>query len=149
MADNVVSRKSHYAHEGKKSEYAQGTELYRRVMDDKAREATHRNTAKMMARVNYPIIQVNWHSLLFFHVLGHATLLNATTLQKKYLAQIYNIAPEYPKAVYDLLPKKEFSFSEVEALSKTAHEFYKEPKFRPGEDDRLVGYAPQTSIYNV
>ncbi len=70
-------------------------------------------------------------------------------MQKKYLAQIYNIAPEYPKAVYDLLPKKEFSFAEVEDMSKNAHEFYKEAKFRPGEDDRLVGYAPSMSIYNV
>ncbi|KAI4262056.1 MAG: hypothetical protein L6R42_002756 [Xanthoria sp. 1 TBL-2021] len=60
-------------------------------------------------------------------------------IQKKYLAQIYNIAPEYPKAVYELLPKKQFEFSEVEELSKTAHEFYKEAKFRPGEQDRLVG----------
>lgn len=125
VADNVVSRKSHYAHEGKKSEYSQATELYKRVMDDKARKATHSNTAKMLSRVKYPIIQ------------------------KKYLAQIYNIAPEYPKAVYDLLPKKDFEFAEVEELSKTAHEFYKEVKFRPGEDDRLVGYAPSTSIYNV
>ncbi|KAI4120779.1 MAG: hypothetical protein LQ341_007501 [Variospora aurantia] len=68
----------------------------------------------MLSRVKYPIIQ------------------------KKYLAQIYNIAPEYPKAVYDLLPKKEFEFAEVEELSKTAHEFYKEAKFRPGENDRLT-----------
>ncbi|KAF6241338.1 hypothetical protein HO173_000048 [Letharia columbiana] len=125
VADNVVSRKSHYAHEGKKSEYAQATELYRRVMSDTAREHTHQNTAKMISRVNYPIIQ------------------------KKYLAQIYNIAPEYPKAVYDLMSKKEFEFSEVEELSKSAHEFSKEAKFRPGENDRLVGYAPPTSIYNM
>ena len=58
VSDNVVSRKSHYAHEGKKSEYAQATELYKRVMSDEAREHTHKNTAKMMAKVNYPIIQV-------------------------------------------------------------------------------------------
>ena len=70
-------------------------------------------------------------------------------MQKKYLAQIYRIAPQYPKAMYDLLPRKKFNFSEVEELSKTAHEFLKEPKFRLGEDDRLVGYAPQTNIYNV
>lgn len=74
-------------------------------------------------------------------------MLNA--IQKKYLAQIYNIAPEYPKAVYDLMSKKEFDFSEVEEMSKSAHEFYKEAKFRPGENDRLVGYAPPTSIYNM
>ncbi len=30
VADNVVSRKSHYAREGKRSEYAQTTEFYRR-----------------------------------------------------------------------------------------------------------------------
>ena len=58
VADNVVSRKSHYAHEAKKSEYEQATELYRRVMDDKARQHTHSNTAKMLSRVRYPIIQV-------------------------------------------------------------------------------------------
>ena len=59
VSDNVVSRKSHYAHEGKKSEYAQATELYRRVMSDTAREHTHQNTAKMLAKVTYPIIQVS------------------------------------------------------------------------------------------
>ncbi|KAL8792232.1 MAG: hypothetical protein Q9195_005188 [Heterodermia aff. obscurata] len=122
VSDNVVSRKSHYAHEGKKSEYAQATELYKRVMSDTAREHTHQNTAKMMAKVNYPIIQ------------------------KKYLAQIYNIAPEYPKAVYDLLPKKDFPFAEVEEMAKDAHTFFKEPKFRPGSEDRLVGYP--ASVYN-
>lgn len=58
VSDNVVSRKSHFAHEGKKSEYAQATELYKRVMSDTAREHTHQNTAKMMSKVTYPIIQV-------------------------------------------------------------------------------------------
>lgn len=48
--------------------------------------------------------------------------------------------------MYDLLPKKEFPFSEVEELSKSAHEFFKEPKFRPGSEDRLVGYP--ASVYN-
>ena len=59
VSDNVVSRKSHYAHESKKSEYDQARELYKRVMSDTAREHTHQNTAKMMSRVNYPIIQVS------------------------------------------------------------------------------------------
>jgi len=126
VSDNVVSRKSHYAHEGKKSEYTQATELYKRVMSKQARENLHQNTAKMMSHVNYPIIM------------------------KKYLAQIYNIAPEYPKAVYDLLPNKpEFEFSEVKEMSKEAQFFAKESKFLPGEHDRLVGYAPPTSIYNM
>ena len=58
VADNIVSRKSHYAHEAKKSEYDQATELYRRVMNDKARQHLHSNTAKMLSRVRFPIIQV-------------------------------------------------------------------------------------------
>ena len=72
-------------------------------------------------------------------------------LQKKYLAQIYNIAPEYPRAVYDLLPekKRQFEFSEVEELSKDAQTFSKEPKFRPGENDRLVGMPPGMSVYGM
>jgi catalase len=72
-----------------------------------------------------------------------------TTPKKKYLAQIYNIAPEYSQGVYDNLLKKEFEFSEVEELSKTAQEWYKEPKFRPSPGERLVGFAPQAPVYNV
>lgn len=64
VSDNIVSRKSHYAHEGKKSEYAQATELYKRVMSDEARDHTHRNTAKMMSHVKEPIIQVARASLM-------------------------------------------------------------------------------------
>jgi catalase len=51
--------------------------------------------------------------------------------------------------VYDLLSKKEFDFHEVEELSKTAQEWYKEKKFRPTNGERLVGFAPVTSIYNL
>ena len=58
VSDNIVSRKSHYAHEGKKSEYDQARELYKRVMDENARKHTHENTAKMLAHVKFPIIQV-------------------------------------------------------------------------------------------
>ena len=47
------------------------------------------------------------------------------------------------------MSKKDFAFSEVEEMSKSAHEFYKEAKFRPGENDRLVGYAPTGSVYNM
>ncbi|KAL8826138.1 MAG: hypothetical protein Q9191_003985 [Dirinaria sp. TL-2023a] len=109
VAENVVSRKSHYMHEAQKSEYAQATELYKRVMSDKARANLHQNT-------------------------------------KKYLAQIYNIAPEYRKADYDLLLKQEFAFSEGEELSKSAHEFCKESKFLPVNNARLVGYP--ASVYH-
>ena len=125
VADNIVSRKSHYAHEGKKSEYTQARELYKRVMDDEARKHTHINTANMLRFVKYPMIQ------------------------SKYLAQIYNIAPEYARGVYDLLPKKEFEFSEVEEGAKDAEFAYKEAKFRPGEHDRLVGMMPPNPIYNM
>ncbi|KAK4956043.1 hypothetical protein LTR10_006983 [Elasticomyces elasticus] len=71
VSDNVVSRKSQYYHEGKLSEYDQPRELYKNVMTEQARKNLHHNTAKMLSRVNYKIIQV------------------------QYLSQIYNIAPEY------------------------------------------------------
>ncbi|KAK3620016.1 hypothetical protein LTR56_023654 [Elasticomyces elasticus] len=71
VSDNVVSRKSHYYHEGKLSEYDQPRELYKNVMTEQARKNLHHNTAKMLSHVNYKIIQV------------------------QYLSQIYNIAPEY------------------------------------------------------
>ena len=125
VSDNIVSRKSHYGHEGKLSEYDQARELYRRVMDDDARLHTHKNTANMLRFVKFPIIQ------------------------QRYLSQIYNIAPEYANAVYDLLPKKEFSFGEVEEGAKGAETAYKEKKFRPSPGDRLVGYAPANPIYQM
>ncbi|KAK4985424.1 hypothetical protein LTR50_005974 [Elasticomyces elasticus] len=127
VADNVVSRKSHYYHEGKMSEYDQARDLYQRVMTDQARKNLHHNTAKMMSHVNYPVIQ------------------------KKYLAQIYNIAPEYARGVYDLTKFKheKFDFGEVVELSRSAHLFYKEEKFRPDEGNRLVGFAPEKPFYHV
>ena len=125
VSDNIVSRKSHYAHEGKLSEYTQATELYRRVMDEKARAGLHHNTSIMLKRVNYPEIQ------------------------SKYLSQLYCIAPEYAKAVYDGLGEAKFGFSEVEEGAKTAPEAYKVPMLRPSQGDRLVGYMPPNPIYNM
>ena len=127
VSDNVVSRKSHYYHEGKLSEYDQPRELYKRVMSEQARKNLHHNTAKMMSHVNYPDIQ------------------------KKYLAQIYNIAPEYAQGVYDLtkFKKEKFDFNEVEELSKEAATWYKEPMLRPDEGNRLVGFAPQQPFYHM
>jgi catalase len=69
-------------------------------------------------------------------------------VQKKYLAQIFNIAPDYSHGVYDLLLKKEFDFGEVQELAQTAQEWYKEGKFRPSHGERLVGYAPEVPVYN-
>lgn len=125
VSDNVVSRKSHYWHEGKKNEYDQAKELWSRVMTDTQRQNTISNTAKLLRFVKYPDIQ------------------------KRYLAQVYNIGTDYAQGVYSALPKKEFEFSEVEELSQTAHEWYKEKKFRPSSGERLTGYAPEKAIYNV
>jgi catalase len=126
VSDNVVSRKSHYWHEGKLSEYDQPRDLYKRVMTDSARANLHSNTAKMLSHVNYPIIS------------------------KRYLAQIYNIAPEYARGVYDLTKFKheKFEFSEVEKLAPDAPTFAKEPKFRPGEGNKLTGLVPETPFYS-
>lgn len=126
LADNTVSRKSHFGHEGKKSEYAQATELYRRVMDDTARQHTHHNTSRLLNLVSRPQIQ------------------------QKYLSQIYNIAPEYAKGVYEGLSKKHFDFSEVEKGAEGAELAYKEKKFRPSNPtDVLMGTVPPQAIYNV
>jgi len=51
--------------------------------------------------------------------------------------------------VYNALLEKKFEFKEVQELSKNAQEWYKEPKFRPSQGERLVGFAPPTPIYNV
>jgi catalase len=59
LGDNIVSRKSHYWHEGKKNDYAQATELWSRVMDDRARSHTASNTAKLLNTVAYPEIQAS------------------------------------------------------------------------------------------
>ena len=125
VADNIVSRKSHYAHEGKLSEYDQPRELYKRVMTPEARQHLHQNTANLLKRVKTPLIQ------------------------RKYLSQVYNIAPEYSRAVYDLLPKKPFEFSEVEEGAKGAETAYKEKKFRPEDGNRLVGFPPANPIYQM
>lgn len=59
VADNVVSRKSHYWHEGKPSDYDQARDLWRRVMTDAERNNTCSNTAKYLSIVQYPEIQVS------------------------------------------------------------------------------------------
>lgn len=56
--DAVVSRKSHFWHEGKKNEYDQATELWTRVMTEKQRNSTCANTARWLNKVQYPEIQV-------------------------------------------------------------------------------------------
>ena len=144
VSDNVMSRKSHYWHEGKKSDYAQATELWSRVMTEEQRKNTIKNTGNMLKFVKYPIIQVSQY---FVRIHVGMTLANEQK-QKKYLAQVHNIAPDYAQGIYDFLPKKEFAFSEVEELAVDAHLWYKEAKFRPSQGEKLVGYAPSMPIYN-
>jgi catalase len=124
VSDPVVSRKSHFYHEGKISEYDQPRELYENVMDDTQREHLHSNTAVMLAHVSDPKIQY------------------------LYLAQQYCIKPSYAKAIYDLLPEKKFDFSKVEEMAKDAHTRTKAPRFMHNNDqERLVG-MPVQGIYN-
>ena len=96
-------------------------------MSDQARKNTIYNTAKMMSHVNYPIIA------------------------KRYLAQVYNIAPEYAQGVYDQTKFKfdRFDFSEVEQMSKEAHTWYKVDRFQPDAGNRLVGFAPEKPFYHA
>ncbi|KAI6782379.1 uncharacterized protein J7T54_001236 [Emericellopsis cladophorae] len=123
--DNIVSRKSHYWHEGKKSDYAQATELWTKVMSEQEMKNTCYNTAKGLRRVQFPEIQY------------------------KYLAQIYNIAPDYARGVYDGLTDPQFGFDKVEEMAKTAHVWYKEKKFQPSTENKLVGKMPSMPVYNV
>lgn len=125
VSDAIVSRKSHYAHEGRKSDYAQAKELYTRVMDDEARRHTCANTALLLNRVTRPVIQ------------------------RKFLSQIHNVSPDWAREVYDRLRKQDFSFAEVEKGAEGAELAYKEKKFRPDEGDRLVGFAPENPIYQM
>ncbi|RAL03161.1 catalase [Aspergillus ibericus CBS 121593] len=129
VSDNIVGRKSHYYHEGKPSEYDQPRVLYRRVMDDKARRHLHDNTARLLKLVDNIDVQI------------------------KYLAQVYCIAPEYAKGVYDQLPpeqRKKFGFADVERRAMGAEKEGKEPKFLPSlQSDKLVGMCPAMSVYNV
>lgn len=126
VADNTVSRKSHYYHETQLTEYDQARELYRRVMDDDARWHLHRNTSVWLSNVTEKAIQV------------------------RYLAQLQKIAPEYAKAVYEGLSQKSFEYSEVEKAADGAEKIGKEPKLRPSApEDKLVGGQPTQHVYNV
>ncbi|OAL43436.1 heme-dependent catalase [Pyrenochaeta sp. DS3sAY3a] len=124
VSDNIVSRKSHYWHEGKRNEYDQPKELWSRVMSEKERQNTITNTFNMLKFVK------------------------TSEIQKKYLAQVYNIGPDYAQGIFDLLPKPGFTFADVEKLAETAHVWYKEEKFRPSSAERLTGYAPARQVYN-
>ncbi|PVH69568.1 putative vegetative catalase [Cadophora sp. DSE1049] len=132
VSDNIVSRKSHFHHEGKLSDYDQARELYTRVMTDSQRHNLHTNTAELLRRVDSKVIKVG------------------------YLAQLWNIDPHYARAIYDLLPEvaksgaEGFEFVDVQNKAKGAELAGKEAKFRPSmPQERLVGFAPEIGVYNL
>jgi len=70
-------------------------------------------------------------------------------MQKKYLAQLHNISPDYSRGVYELLLDPEFTLDEVAELSETAHLWYREKKFLPLNGERLSGMVPPAGMgYN-
>jgi len=58
VQDSVVSRKSHFWHEGKKNDYDQAKVLWTKVMSENEKKNTLGNTARWLARVNYEEIKV-------------------------------------------------------------------------------------------
>ena len=124
VSDNIVSRQGHSYHEGKASEYDQAREMYKRVMSEEDRQDLHYNTAVVLKLVDFPVIQEN------------------------YLAQVYNIDPGYARAIYDLLPEKEFEFSTVETKAEKAMFAGKEQKFRPFAANHVtMGAVPGIPTY--
>ena len=125
LADNTVSRKSHFWHEGSPTEYERPRHLYNDVMNDEARDHLHKNTVNLLAKVEYPEIQT------------------------KYLVQAYRVSAKYAKGIYDLLPQKRFSFDEVEDRSLGAEKMGKNQMFCPhAKTDKLLGKYPAVSVYN-
>jgi catalase len=118
--------------QGKLSDYDQARDLYTRVMTDTQRRNLHLNTANLLRFVTSKVIKVG------------------------YLAQIWNIDPEYPKAIFELLPEaaksgsEGFEFVDVQNKAKGAEKAGKEPKFRPSrQEERLVGFSPEIGVYNI
>lgn len=118
LSDSIMSRRSHFWHEGKRNDYDQARDLYLHTLTPQERENLHSNTA--------------------FH-LKYAV----PTTQAKYLAQLYAIQPAYAQGVYDLLPEKAFDMPQVVELSETAHLAGKNKQFAPTElSDKLIGGYP-------
>lgn len=85
------------------------------------------------------------------NLLRHVT---AKAIKVGYLAQLWNIDPDYARAIFDMLPEaaksgeEGFEFVEVQNKAKGAELAGKESKFRPNLL-RLVGFSPQARVYNV
>ncbi|KAG9100919.1 hypothetical protein FS749_011864 [Ceratobasidium sp. UAMH 11750] len=105
VANNVLSRKGHYMHEGSPTEYDQVRELYCRVLTPQKREELHKNIALLLRHAD-PIVQ------------------------KKYLVQLYVIDPGYASAIYNLLPEHiDYTPEDIADGAKTAHLAGKNPRF--------------------
>ena len=76
-------------------------------------------------------------------------LLTSLMYQSKYLAQLYNISPDYATGVFELLNETEFDLNEVKSLAETAQEWYKEKKFMPSTGEKLMGNVPGMPVYNM
>jgi len=59
VGDNIVSRKSHFWHEGKRNDYDQATELWTRVMTPEEKANTLTNTAKYLSQVKHAEVKVS------------------------------------------------------------------------------------------
>lgn len=123
--DNIVSRKSHFYHEGKPSEYDQARALYKNVMNDEARKHVHYNTARLLKQVDYPEIQM------------------------KYLAQLHAIDVEYAKGVFNSLPVKKFDFKMIKQRAQKASQEGKVPKFIPKAPSEKLGMVVPTPVYTA
>jgi catalase len=101
-------------------------------MTDNQRHNLHSNTAELLRRVDFKAIKVG------------------------YLAQLWNIDPDYAKAVYDMLAEaatsgtEGFEFVDVQDKAKGAELAGKEAKFRLSmSQERLTGFAPEMGVYNL
>jgi len=101
FASNVLSRKGHYRHEGKASDYDQVRELYLRVLSAEERSNLHSNTSRLLRVADNIVI-------------------------KNYMIQLNAIDPLYSQGVWAELPRArqaeaDFTWEEVEEASKEAH----------------------------
>ena len=101
-------------------------------MSDNQRQNSHCNTTKLLPNVTHKVIKVG------------------------YLAQLWNVDPEYSRAIFDLLPdsaktgEEGFEFIDVQNKAKGAEVAGKEPKFRPNlQTRRLAGFSPEMGVYNM
>jgi catalase len=95
LASNVVSRQSHYRHEGTPSEYDQCRELYVRVMSETERADLHLNTATLLKK-------------------------GEEEVKLRYLTQLYAVHPDYAKGVLALMPPQHFDLKRT-SLGSARH----------------------------